>query len=397
VSGWDSWGPPSGEAELTALGQLITQAFVLPAQGWEAWIDLVGAANYRVARRAGELVGAAGVIPVGQWWGGRRLEMAAVTTVGIPPELRRGGLASALMRTLLGELRGQGTPLSTLYATTHQLYRRVGYAVAGGRCDYSLDLRGVNLTAHQPPVRRLPLEASAALQELHRARAERRPGWVDRDACLWGRVLQRFDGPVHAYAIGGDEGAPLRGYVVFDQLRRPHPEGGELRVRDLVAADDEAAARLWTFLADHATITRRVQWSGAPADPLLDALPELGAVSVREVEPWLLRLVHVPRALMLRGYPPALDLELHLDVQDEVLPENAGRLVLRVSNGQAQVDGGAGRGELCLGASALAQLYSGYRSAHELQAQARLTGPVAALDVADALFAGPPPAMCDRF
>ena len=46
----------------------------------------------------------------------------------------------------------------------------------------------------------------------------------------------------------------------------------------------------------------------------------------------MLRVVDVAAALSLRGYSPGVTGEVHFDVTaDEVLPENAGRWVLRVS------------------------------------------------------------------
>ena len=55
------------------------------------------------------------------------------------------------------------------------------------------------------------------------------------------------------------------------------------------------------------------------------------------------RIVDVPAALTERGYPEAIDAELHLRVRDDVLPANDGTFVLHVSGGKAEVrPGGTG-------------------------------------------------------
>jgi len=59
----------------------------------------------------------------------------------------------------------------------------------------------------------------------------------------------------------------------------------------------------------------------------------------------MLRVVDVSKALEKRVYPLGIETELHLEVKDNLLPENNGKFVLSVSNGQGEVKKG-GLGEL---------------------------------------------------
>jgi len=124
-------------------------------------------------------------------------------------------------------------------------------------------------------------------------------------------------------------------------------------------------------------------------------LPEQTA-KIYRLERWMLRVINVSTALEKRGYPQKLETELHLEVRDDLLPENNGRFVLHVSNGQGEVTKG-GKGELQLDISGLAPLYTGLFTPHQLQLMGYLEAKEPALLAATQLFAGSQPWMPDFF
>ncbi|MFY0580434.1 sterol carrier protein domain-containing protein [Cystobacter fuscus] len=81
---------------------------------------------------------------------------------------------------------------------------------------------------------------------------------------------------------------------------------------------------------------------------------------------------------------------------DDLFPENQGRFVLEVEEGEAQVRPG-GEGDLKLHVRALAALYSGFLSPSALQLAGVLEADDATLRTAEALFSGSPPSMPDMF
>jgi predicted acetyltransferase len=110
----------------------------------------------------------------------------------------------------------------------------------------------------------------------------------------------------------------------------------------------------------------------------------------------MLRLVDVKGSLELRGYPRAIQAELHFDVVDDLVPENHGRWVLEVKDGQGRVRTG-GKGHLRLDVRSLASLYTGYLFAEDLARLGRLEGPATAIEEATATFLGSVPWMSDLF
>ena len=148
-------------------------------------------------------------------------------------------------------------------------------------------------------------------------------------------------------------------------------------------------------LADDASMASEFSWFTAPDHPLQLLLPEQ-SIRVRVENVWMLRILDVAAALQARGWPAGLRGELHLEIEDELLPENAGRWVLEVADGQARVRRG-GEGHLRGHIRALASLYSGHRSASELASVGWVTGSSASINTADALFAARMPSMPDMF
>jgi predicted acetyltransferase len=135
-------------------------------------------------------------------------------------------------------------------------------------------------------------------------------------------------------------------------------------MQDWVLLTPAAIKRFWTFLADHRSIVEKVRWHHSSFDSLTFLLDER-TTKVNRIGHWLLRIVDVQKALEQRGYPKGIETELHLEVQDDLLTQNNGKFILKVSEGQGEVCPG-GRGELRLSIRGLAPLYTGLSAATHL-------------------------------
>ena len=111
----------------------------------------------------------------------------------------------------------------------------------------------------------------------------------------------------------------------------------------------------------------------------------------------MVRVLDVASALAARGYLPGVSAEVHLDVTaDEVLPENAGRWLLRVEDGRGEATRG-GRGAVRCDIRGLAAMYTGFHSPVDLRAAGFVEADDVSLASASAAFAGPHPWMADHF
>jgi predicted acetyltransferase len=110
----------------------------------------------------------------------------------------------------------------------------------------------------------------------------------------------------------------------------------------------------------------------------------------------MLRVVDVPRAMAARGWPRGVKVDLHFDVVDELVAENAGAWRVRISGGEAHAARG-GDGAIRVDVRALACLYTGYLSPFELRRIGKLRADDAAVDALAEAFAGSAPWMCEMF
>jgi predicted acetyltransferase len=391
------YGPVRGDGEATAFAEMLARSFALPRAECPSILDRAGRANVRLIRADAKPIGGLILIPMGQWFGGKRVSMTGIAAVAVEPHARGRGTAKHLLASMLHELREKGVALSALYPATNAVYRAVGYEIAGSRWEVrapcrslAIDARTLGDEARALSVVRIDRPDDPRIRGAYRDVAQRSPGWLDRDEYMWSRVPEWRGETRDGYAVLS--GHDVLGYVFLAQ-RRLDTGHHNLFLSDIVASDARAALRLFSFLADHRSLADDVIWFGGPHDALLAVLPEQ-TYSLRSMLYWMLRIVDVRAALEQRGYSASVQAELHLDVRDEVLTANNGRVILHVENGRPTVKPG-GKGRIELDVRGLAMLYSGFLSAESLAATGRLKAEKNDLARASAVFAGQAPSMPD--
>jgi predicted acetyltransferase len=377
------------------IASMMTECFSVPETHWASFRGFVGIENFRVLRRAGEAIAGLGIYPFGQWFGGRRIPMAGISAVTVPPGERGKGIARLLMENALRESREAGVPLSALYASTQHLYRKVGFELAGTRIEYSIPTHEVaSVMAEEIGVHSVPLSEHHRFHDVYRRFASARNGFLDRSAGYWNRLVHRREQElVFAYAFGREEAPDA--YVVYQQKRIEGSHGYVIAIRDWAATTPTSYRRVLSFLLGLRSLGRSITWSGAPMDPLLAGLEEMDA-EVTSLDRWMLRIVDVGAALAQRGYPAGAQGELHLRVTDPLFTENTGSFVLEVRDGRASVAAG-GRGDLHCPILGLAPLYSGFMSPAVLRDIGWIEGDDRSLATAAVLFAGESPWLADMF
>jgi predicted acetyltransferase len=286
---------------------------------------------------------------------------AHVTLVAVHPTYRRRGLLTRLMHRQLREVREAGVePLAMLWASEGRIYQRFGYGSAAKRLHLRADRRDARLlprlSAQTGRLREAaPGEARKELVELYeRVRAER-VGWSSRNDAWWTFILadpaehRNGASPMQVLLYEGAGG--LEGYARW----RTRPEwdssgpAAEVGVAELVAAKPAAYNELWRFLLS-VDLTRTVDfWAASWDEPILHMVDEPRTLGGRAADSLWLRITDLPAALTMRAYQTPLDVVLEVD--DQLLPENAGRWRLR-SQGPAgsatcsrgRLAGDAGRG-----------------------------------------------------
>lgn len=387
---------PTQECQIRTYCDIAGRALFFPDINNEAWIKREGIENVRIARLDGRVVGGLVAQPMGQWFGGRSIPMSGIRGVAVATEHRACGIASELMRSTLCELREAGVPLSALYPATQTVYRRAGYERAGARIQYRVRTRDIDIHDRTLTLREIEQTDHPAIKEVYARWAQSAAGNLDRNDWAWDRVLDPPPWRSRMYGYVVERGGEIEGYAVLSQkIGNDELLDHELQVVDFVMLTREAGRRLMTCFADHRSVAEAVTWYGAPVDPALCLLAEeVGRIVFRM--DWMLRLVDVARALAARGYPPNVSGEVHLDVVDDFLPQNHGRLILTVNDGRAEVHEG-GSGAVRIDVRGLASLYSGHLAPAVLKTSGYADGSDRDLACLATIFAGQPPWMSDVF
>ena len=382
--------------EVKQLGKILDQCFIgSPGDEEESYINKIGAENYRLIRHDKQIIGGLGTIPLGQWWGGQCIRMTGICGVGIAPEHRGSGAALSMMQHTLKEIYASGTAISVLYPQMQSLYHKVGYEQAGSFCIWEIPTESIQIKEKPLSVIPIPNDAEI-LYELYPKQAGLVNGYLDRNSAIWKFVFKPYEEETfYSYLIGSVE--EPQGYIIFSQHRKRTEDGTILllRVKDWVVLTPAAARTFWSFLFSHRSRIDKIRWRGSVVDPLTLLLPEQTA-KLKLSERWMLRIVDAVKALYERGYPLGVETELHLEIQDELIPENNGKFILFVAGGCGTVSKG-GKGELQLDIKTLASLYSGLYSPQQLQLAGKLSATEAAILAATQIFTGISPWMADFF
>ncbi len=388
----DSVRPPDGDSEIEALNDILCSVFTFPRERGRPYLESAGLRNARVALEARQIAGGMVTLPMGQWFGGNSVPCIGIAAVGIAPEFRARGVATRLLRAELEALHAASVPISSLYPATQPVYRRLGYEIAGTDFEARLSTAAIDVRDRAPVLRRAEPNDESAIRAIYSNFARRTHGNLDRSEFFWGRVREWRGEPAHGYVVC--RGDVVEGYL-FHVQKPSSPGFHMLQLTDWAVLTPAAGRRFLTFFADHRSQHDAVSFDTGPGDPLLTLLTEQ-SFKLTSKTYWMMRIVHVAAALTARGYPDGLSAEVHLDVNDDVLPGNHRRYVLTVERGGASVASG-GRGSIRVDIRGLAALYSSYLSPHALRLSGYLDGPDEELHRLAGIFAGPAPWMRDNF
>lgn len=383
--------------DLDVVARMVALSFSGTPDKTKEWLASGGHENLRVVREGGRAVSSLLQIPMGAYFGGRSVPLLGVAGVAVAPESRGRGLAEFLMRSFIRSAHEQGWALAGLYASTHTLYRKIGYEHAGHRFQYTVPFVRIDAARAREDgwtVVALGESDEADVRACYAAFARRFEGALDRGPYIWSRLRKLREDVYTGFGIR-DASGTLRAYVFLTQQRSGTTGRHDVILSDLVFLDADAGRRLWNLLRDFQTMGESVVFYGGPTHPALQLLNQQRH-EVKLKDDWLIRVVDARKALEARGYSPAVRAELQLEIEDELVPANAGRFVLRVAEGRGSLHPG-GKGSIRVSARGLATLYSGFNSPTQARMLGLVDGPEAELERADSVFARSTPWMSDMY
>jgi predicted acetyltransferase len=277
---------------------------------------------------------------------GGTLPAAGVSWVGVLPSHRRRGVLRSLMHRQLADVRAAGEPLAVLWSSEAGIYGRFGYGRASWHLTFTLRRgEGHLVAAAAEPAAgsaaaaaggvrlRLvsPADALPELAKVYEIVQRQRPGFFARNEQWWQRALddpedqRKGAGPLRCVLAEDDSGP--RGYALYSGVVRWEDEtflpDSTLNVRELIACDPPASAVLWRDLLSRDLTTEFRAVLRPVDDPLLSQLADPRRARPQLSDGLWVRLVDVGAALVGRRYSCPVDVVI--EVQDELIPQNAGR------------------------------------------------------------------------
>ena len=324
---------------------------------------------------------------------------AGVTWCAVLPSHRRRGVLSELMRRQLDDVHERGEPLAILWASEAPIYGRFGYGIATLETNIDAERGAFSLRDDPGPrgsVRLVTVEEAAeAFPPIYESVRTERPGLVSRTDPWW-RLLMLGD-PEHwrdgagpkFFALLEVDGTPV-GYALY-RIASKWDQGaprGELRITEALATTPESTAEIWRYLFGIDLVARVKASRLDPSWSLFLMVANARLLHVTIHEGLWLRLVDLDAALRARGYSAGE--EAVLEVEDELLPRNAGRWRVGPQPGRTDDDA-----DVALDVADLASAYLGAFTFERLAAagRARELRP-GGLARATALFATPIPPWC---
>ena len=241
------------------------------------------------------------------WFGGKRLRVAMIASLGTAPEARDSGVATALLTHLHARSDQAGASLDLLYPFAQSFYHRFGYESVSPY---------VRLAAHPlafPAGQRATLQPitgddAAQIMALYERFCGERTGMLDRSDERWERIWTD-DASTQLCLRTGNQ---VTAYVSFS-LHQAFLHGPtKLLIHDWAWADGKSQRALWNWARSLAGQAIVIEVDVCRNDPLLDAVrdSEHGRFGDPAVEHPIgtlaagpsIRIVQLTRALAARGY-----------------------------------------------------------------------------------------------
>lgn len=305
------------------------------------------------------------------WCQGVRIPTCGVAAVTIGAEHRGAGLIAPLMTDLLTDARDRGDVLATLYATAPGIYHRFGFETISAAETVTVPATSAAAVRRGRPVqlRRAQAADVPAVRRCYQQWARKRTGALDRVPPSFSstdeQLLARYD----AITLALDEDGTCLGYVCWD---RGSLGSDVLRAQEFIACDEAAYRALWRMLGSFSSVTPTIELRTCPGDPARVFLPTIHW-AVSDDEPYMLRILDVPRALEARA--GGRDVAVTFAVSGDECGLIEGTYRAESAGGRVQCSPADPREDApVLTVRGLSALYAGILSAPDLLATGHLRG-----------------------
>jgi predicted acetyltransferase len=329
--------------------------------------DLREHAQLQVALRGDQVVAGGLGLLVEQYFGGRPVPSACLGAGCVAPEERGDHLATRMVDQRLRPLREQGAVISAISTSSNGYARRMGWqapapvfgwAVTTDDLKHSFTIDDLQVDHGLTP------DARQLQQDLARQwnGPVLRPGW------WWSWKEHKSSLATYRFSRPGHQTAGLLSLAT----KRHQRHGMSLIVHDFWATNQDTAAAMLAFLGRHNTRADTIEFrrGALPPYPILLHHLHRHRLTAQAWHPWMLRLLDIPQAIRLRGWPADLDATVPIQIKNQN-GVTCDRYLLRITGGSAEISPTQAEGEVTLTRGQLAVRYAG---CNRTATSARLAG-----------------------
>lgn len=324
---------------------------------------------------------------------GCRLSTPGLSAVATPPEYRRQGHASDLLRHVLEEYRERGDHVSVLWPFKYAFYRDLGWEEAYRFVHHEVEPDRLQTAAATPAGEFSPVSPDEyhLVDEVYRRCTDGYDLAFARDETWWRhRLFESWFGQHYVYRWIDDDGT-TRGYLIF--RHDGDDRDRTLAVYDHGATDAEAYRQLCRFLADHDSQVGSIRMAEPIEGTLRDHLETRGGVETTIHGGAMVRLVDAPRTLEAISLPADVEATVVLDIADDLVDWHDGALEVAISDGAAMCTRTDSDPEVALDIGTLSAIVVGAQPVSRYVDTGDLTGDTDAIAALEAAFP-PRPVWC---
>ncbi|MET8406016.1 GNAT family N-acetyltransferase [Streptomyces sp900116325] len=289
-------------------------------------------AHLQVAVRSGQVVAGGLGLLVDQFFGGTPVPSACLGDGCVAPEERGNHLATDMATERLRPLIERGAVISAIVTSSTGYARRLGWEAPTSVFAWAVatdDLKRSFTGEDFDVVHGLTDEAEALQRDLARQwnGPVLRPTW-------WTRWKQNKSNlTTYCFARPGHPTAGLLSLTT----KRHDRHGMSLVVHDFWAASQPTAEAMLAFLGRHNTRARTITFRRGALPPYPTLLHGLRhhRTTAEAWHPWMLRILNLPEAIRLRGWPPDLTTAVPMEIENET--GGWGRWMLQIKAGAAEI------------------------------------------------------------
>ncbi|WP_395372675.1 enhanced intracellular survival protein Eis [Streptomyces tubercidicus] len=332
-------------------------------------------ADLQVAVRGGRVVAGGLGLLVDQFFGGSPVPSACLGDGCVAPEERGEHLAARMTAARLRPMVEQGAVVSTISTSSTGYARWLGWEAPVPVLAWSVatdDLKKSYTSEDFEIEHGLNEDAQTLQRDLARQwngpvlRPAWWPAWKETKNAL---TTYRFSRPGH----------PTSGLLSL-ATKRHERHGMALTIHEFWAANQETAAAMLAFLGRHNTRAETIDFRRGALPPYPTLLHNLHRFrpTAESWHPWMLRILDIPEAIRLRGWPAELTTTVPIEIENAT-GDGWNRWMFQVKAGSAEIAPTHIEGQAIFTRRQFAVWYAGgYRSA----TSARMAGVQAVSQIA---------------